>query len=86
MTSPPSYAMFHPFKHRYQATFLREEGSDAVLKLQKGADTHETRLPRALLPKEVTLGDAFALTLQPESMAKEEAHSTMKQLLEDLIR
>lgn len=78
--------MFHPFKYRYQATLLREENGQAVLKVQMGAEEHELRLPRSMVPKEVQAGGSFALTMQPENSANEEAQHTMQKLLEELIR
>jgi hypothetical protein len=78
--------VFHPFKYRYHATLLREEAGIAVLKVQMGAEDHELRLPRNIVPKEVHTGGSFILTMQPENSANEEAQQTMQKLLEDLIR
>jgi hypothetical protein len=78
--------LFNPFKYQYEADYLSDEDTQALLLLRKGTLEEHIRLPRSLLPLEVKPGDHFVLNLQsPESAHNSEADA-LKKLLEDLIR
>jgi hypothetical protein len=77
--------MFNPFKYRYNANFLQEEGIDAIVKLNKGSVDREIRIPRALIPKEIQPGQNFTLTFQPQDAAKTDETKALKDLLQELI-
>jgi hypothetical protein len=79
--------MFHPFEYQYQTRYLRdEEGDMALLELQSGAKSVQTRLPKSLLPKEVQPGDSFSLCMQPKECLRNKEERTMKELLGELLR
>lgn len=77
--------MFNPFKYRYDAIFLQEEGEDAVLQLNQGAEEKLARIPKRLIPKEIQTGQNFTLTFQPKDSAKKDESEALKKLLQDLI-
>jgi len=74
--------MFNPFKYRYHANFLQEEGPDAIVRLNE----EQIRIPRSLLPKEILPGQNFSLTFQPEESAEQDESKTLKKLLQELIQ
>jgi hypothetical protein len=77
--------MFNPFKYRYQAHLISEEGDDAILQIQNGQLHQNVRVPKSLLPKELAPGQKFTLTFQPEESAKKDEYESLKMLLQDLI-
>ena len=77
--------MFNPIKYQYMVTLIREEGNEAIIKLNAGALEQEIRIPRSLLPKEVKAGERFTLSFQPEEAAQKGQYESMKSLLNDLI-
>jgi hypothetical protein len=78
--------MFHPFKYKYLATYLKDEGHSALIKVSAGTCSEELLIPKTILPKEVQIGQNFSVCLQPEDTINESEEATMKKLLTELIR
>ena len=85
LTSTVPTPMFHPFKYRYSAKILREEGEYAVLQISSQKEDKLIHFPISMLPQGLAVNDQFTLTLQPEESAKREESETLKQLLQELI-
>ena len=77
---------WNPFKFQYSATYLSEDGNDAVLELRKGTTSEVIRFPKSLLPLEAVPGSQFTLKLEDPETAQGSETKTMQKLLEELIR
>ncbi len=76
---------FHPFKHQFQALYLKDEGPNAVLALRRGSVEETISFPKALLPLELELGGSFVLSLQPQEAIQKSEAEALKSLLAELI-
>ena len=77
--------MFHPYKYKYLATYLKDEGTTALIKIMVGTISEELHIPKTLLPKEVQIGQNFSICLQPEETISQNEEATLKKLLTELI-
>ena len=77
---------WNPFKVQYTATYLRDEGTHAVLELKRGTQSEAIYFPKSLLPLEATLGSSFTLKLEDTETAQSGETKTMQKLLQELIQ
>lgn len=77
---------WNPFQFQFTATYLRDEESNAILEVRKGASLEELRFPRKLLPEAIHLGETFTLKLEDTQSASEGELKTLQKLLIELIR
>lgn len=77
---------WNPFKFQYSATYLSEDGNDAVLELRKGTTSEVIRFPKSLLPLDLMPGSNFILKIEDSLSAQESETKTMQKLLEELIQ
>jgi len=78
--------MFNPFKYKYQAKKIADDGADAILQIQNGQIYQDVRMPRALLPQEIQPGQSFTISFQAEETAKTGEYESLKRLLQELIQ
>ncbi|QQR55255.1 hypothetical protein IPG41_01705 [Candidatus Peregrinibacteria bacterium] len=77
---------WNPFKFKYNAAYLKEEGSHAILELRRGTQTELIYFPKSLLPLEATVGSSFTLKIEDSETAQSSEAKTMQRLLEQLIQ
>lgn len=78
--------LFNPFKYQFEAEYIREENTFAVLRVRRGTTVGEVYFPKDLLPPELKPGESTALLLEPPEALKKGEEAVMKTLLEELIR
>jgi hypothetical protein len=78
---------FHPFKYKYQATALEQEGKFVRVLLSAGPHQSQALLPAHILNAQaLTTGTPFTLCVQPEASLKETETETLKALLTELLK
>ncbi len=77
---------WNPFQYQFAATYLQDEGDEAVLELQKGAMTLSIRVSKKILPPELVSGQSFQIQMKDTQAAKEDELATLKRLLEELTK
>ncbi len=80
--------LFHPFQFQYQSTLIEFKGDYALVRAEKGPLKGDFFLPKALLPQNLTEGDTFTLSFQPQEFQdanKEKELACMRALLNDLL-
>lgn len=78
--------MINPFKHEYDATFLKKDGEEAVVEIKSGAVNERLRIPVGLIPDEIKPGESFSLRFQSKETAQTGTYESMRKLLEELIQ
>lgn len=82
-----SRSMFwNPFQYQVTATFLREEGEQAILEIHKGTHVETIPFPKSLLPHVLKPGETFILKMEDAETARTSEIQTLRQLLNDLIQ
>lgn len=78
--------LWNPFQFQFNASYLADEGDQAVLEIRKGAALEQVRFPKNLLPASLAIGGSFNLKLEDPETARTGEAQTMRQLLSDLIQ
>lgn len=78
--------LWNPFQYQVTATFLREEGEQAILEIHKGTHAGTILFPKSLLPHVLRPGETFVLKMEDSETARTLEIQTLRQLLNDLIQ
>lgn len=76
---------WNPFQYQFTATYLADEGDEAVLELSKGTLRHMLHFPKNLLPQELKVGSTFSLKMEDAESAKKSELEALHRLLSELI-
>lgn len=85
MNSNHATQMFNPMNYKYSVTYEGLEGDLAILILKNGAKQEEIRIPKTLIPKELSEGSKFTLKMLPNEEANSNEYESLRKLLQDLI-
>ncbi len=77
---------WNPFQYQFAATYLSDEGEEAVVELRKGSGAKILRFPKNFLPLDLQIGASFLLKLEDNETAKTSELEALKLLLSDLIQ
>ena len=77
---------WNPFQYQYTATYLKDEGDEAVLELRKGSTSQVLHFPKNLLPTDLETGASFTLKVEDIETAKNSESEALKELLSNLIQ
>lgn len=78
--------LWNPFQFQWTATYLKDEETQAVLEIRKGALSELIHFPKSLLPAHLQAGDIFVLRLEDNASNKQNETATLQALLKELIR
>ncbi len=78
--------LWNPFQFQFTATYLADEGDQALLEIRKGAALEQVRFPKSLLPPALSIGGTFTLKLEDTETARTSEMQTLRRLLSELIQ
>lgn len=77
--------MFNPSKYSYRARQIGEEGTDAFLQLEQGAESQIVRFPKVLLPPQTEWEEGLQISVHPPQIKPHDEVKNLKELLQELI-